>query len=675
VGLEFEYSHLGSQSTYFVQRSWEPRGASGVKEGIRVLRDGKPLDDVDSELWSDFVRSLVPPGVAQLFFFDGEKIKRLAEEETEALALGESIKALLGLDLVERLQADLDVFVARHAKRSARSETALRLAELGVELDRLRRELSIVEEDSGRAREEIGAIESEVLKVEERLAQSGEGLASRREDLRHEEANLTAELAATEKSARELLDGAAPLLMCPRLSERLVRQLEMERIRAEWEVGRARAAEVLALVRARLAASPAHLDDPTTSWMEETLEAVQEELAVEPEEVRSARILHGLSERDRDAMIHALQAGVPALASRFSLLATKLVTVEGELRHSRTRINRVPDSAELGPIITELSTLQEKQARHALTLTLLTEREAAIQKEVSSCERERARLERAELVSQRASTRLTLAAQARDAASDYLRRLTVAKTAELERQALASFQRLSRKDDFVAGLRINPDTFAVSLYDSRGVVIPKPSLSAGEKQIYAISLLWGMAQVSGRPLPMIIDTPLGRLDAYHRTSLVERYFPEAAHQVIVLSTDTEVDPSHYEALRSKTSRWLRFSREADSWLRVLKARTGVTPNILCRIGFALSLDEPGTPDPTKYPEDSDREINRFTLLGEYDATYVSLLRQRLVEDGGPGEADLDVPFRAHMNRGVMLLAARVKSLPDLIADLARPEAD
>lgn len=126
-------------------------------------------------------------------------------------------------------------------------------------------------------------------------------------------------------------------------------------------------------------------------------------------------------------------------------------------------------------------------------------------------------------------------------------------------------------------------------------------------------------------------------------------------------------------------RRLRFCREADSWLRVLRSRTGVTPNILCRMGFALSLDEPGFPNPDAYPEDSGREINRYTLLGEYDAIYVALLRQRVSDDVGTGdtsngEHELDAQFRAHMNRGIMLLAARVKSLPDLLAELARPRA-
>lgn len=569
VGLEFEYSHLGKRSRYFVQRGWEPRGAAGVKEGIRVLRDDEPLDDVDSALWPEFVRSLVPPGVAQLFFFDGEKIKRLAEEDTEASALAESVKALLGLDLVERLQADLDVFSAKQAKRTARGSTAKRLGELEKELRVLGGELSQVEDEIIQTTEEHTELEGAILAVEERLAQGGEGLASRREDLRQQEANLTAELTATEKGARELIEGGAPFLFCQRLGAQLVKQLELEKARREWAVGQERANDAVRTIRARLKASKG-LDSAgskaISQWVDATISEVEAELATEPKAVRGVAILHGLSEADHQACMQTLQVTTPGLAQRLSLQSKKLTALEGELRECRTHLNRAPDSVELAPIVSELSLLQEKQARAALELTLLNERKSGLQKEVAARQRERVRLEKAEAASARASTRLLLAARARDAAGDYLRRLTVAKTQELERQALESFRTLSRKKNFVHAIRINPESFRVTLFDSRGELIPKASLSAGEKQVYAVSLLWGMAKVSGRPLPMIVDTPLGRLDSHHRSNLLTQYFPAAAHQVVVLSTDTEIDRPHYERLRDKTSHAYHLVDE-DGWTR------------------------------------------------------------------------------------------------------------
>jgi DNA sulfur modification protein DndE len=117
---------------------------------------------------------------------------------------------------------------------------------------------------------------------------------------------------------------------------------------------------------------------------------------------------------------------------------------------------------------------------------------------------------------------------------------------------------------------------------------------------------------------------------------------------------------------------VRFSKEADTWLRVLKSRTGVTPNLLCRIGFCVSLEEPGTPDPSRIPEDSEREINRYTLLGQYDSVFAALLKTRLARDGVNMD-DLDEHFRAHMNRGVTLLAGRVKSAADFARVVGKPE--
>lgn len=117
---------------------------------------------------------------------------------------------------------------------------------------------------------------------------------------------------------------------------------------------------------------------------------------------------------------------------------------------------------------------------------------------------------------------------------------------------------------------------------------------------------------------------------------------------------------------------LCFCKEADTWLRVMKSRTDITPNLLCRLGFCMSLEELGIPDPKKYPEDSEREINRYTLLGEYEAVFVSLLRQRLVRDGIKDEL-LDDQFSAHMNRGVLLLQGRLKDLSE-VEDLVHATA-
>jgi DNA sulfur modification protein DndD len=72
--------------------------------------------------------------------------------------------------------------------------------------------------------------------------------------------------------------------------------------------------------------------------------------------------------------------------------------------------------------------------------------------------------------------------------------------------------------------------------------------------IIAIAVLWGLARASARQLPAVIDMPMARLDAAHRRHLVERYFPNASHQVVIFSTDTEVDRRAYQALQPYIAR-------------------------------------------------------------------------------------------------------------------------
>src|SRR5262249_13210533 len=121
--------------------------------------------------------------------------------------------------------------------------------------------------------------------------------------------------------------------------------------------------------------------------------------------------------------------------------------------------------------------------------------------------------------------RTDLAGRALRVLASFEQRLLSQKLEQLRVEFVRCFNRLARKGDIAADVRVNPDTFAVTLIDKNGGEIPKASLSAGEKQVYAVAILWALARTSGRALPMIIDTPLARLDSEHRGNLVNRYFP------------------------------------------------------------------------------------------------------------------------------------------------------
>ena len=113
---------------------------------------------------------------------------------------------------------------------------------------------------------------------------------------------------------------------------------------------------------------------------------------------------------------------------------------------------------------------------------------------------------------------------------------------------------------------------------------------------------------------------------------------------------------------------LRISADAASKLRALRQRTGLTPNLLCRVALMSSLEQ-GPLQGSPYPDEDGSEFNAYTLTGEYGALFSGLLRW--VEDGASPSGELDdatllALMRAHIHRGVGTLSVRAKSPLELL---------
>jgi DNA sulfur modification protein DndD len=123
------------------------------------------------------------------------------------------------------------------------------------------------------------------------------------------------------------------------------------------------------------------------------------------------------------------------------------------------------------------------------------------------------------------------------------------------------YKKLANKKNLVNCIEMDPETLDLTYLNKDGDVVSKERLSAGEKQLMVISLLWSLAICSKKKLPVIIDTPLSRLDSAHRESLITTYFPHASEQTIILSTDSEIDERYYELMQDNVGD--RFTLEYD----------------------------------------------------------------------------------------------------------------
>ena len=108
---------------------------------------------------------------------------------------------------------------------------------------------------------------------------------------------------------------------------------------------------------------------------------------------------------------------------------------------------------------------------------------------------------------------------------------------------------------------------------------------------------------------------------------------------------------------------LRISEKATFRLSQLKGKTGLTPNIICRIAICYSLNDPSIPNPADYDERG-QEINRYSLTGEWDTFFIALVKERCIQDNLDPEEDMYDQLRAHLNRGVFGIFPQIKGLGD-----------
>ncbi len=561
VSLEFEYAYGAEKREYRVKRFWQQCGKA-VDEVLTVSEPHQSSNHFETEHWQDYLNGLLPIGVSQFFFFDGEDIQKLADDSSHDVFLADSIKALLGLNLVERLQSDLRIYSNRLVKRGSPVSVQEEIGAVESVVTSLEVSLSNVTAEKESLQSQIEELSAAITQQEERIAAEGGSYAQSRENLKLQREQLQNEIEELEDEIRVFCDELFPFALAPglleELAERLLKEMELDKWEATnnaltehntavletlgsgnfWE-GVSLSGEQIADIRAKLA--------PLLKTQFER-----------PESLRGFTKLRDRSPSERQQLLKWIDACLNEVPRQAKKLFNALEKAQTELQQVEQALQRVPSDEVLKPLIEKHSELNQ-------TLGQLQKQEQDTEKFVLSLTRQLAeterrleRLRQAKRLDEAHRERQKRVSDVQSVLSKYTTKLTGTKILTLGNTIVEGFNQLSHKRNRIKRVEIHPRTFAVTLYDTYNRPVAKEELSAGEKQIYTTALLWGLAKTSGKVLPMILDTPLGRLDSDHRRLLIERYFPYVSHQVVLLSTDTEVDEHLYELLTPHISHAFRL---------------------------------------------------------------------------------------------------------------------
>ncbi|EJY0700404.1 TPA: DNA sulfur modification protein DndD [Vibrio parahaemolyticus] len=539
IELEFKYSQNGEENTYKVIRGWK----RGKKDNLCLEKDGVQIPELNYEQCQGFLNELIPTGIADLFFFDGEKIAELAEDESGTV-LKTAVRRLLGLDVIAKLKSDLNIFLKKQGS-SALSQS------LKAEMDSLDEKRISHERNAEKLRGEADIVDAQIelvsrdiLSLENKLSQNGGAWAKTREDEQQKVDSLLKEKVELEKQIRMEMETSLPFALAPNAMQRLQTQIKQEQqIKKKQNFGN----ELDSFLETLRSKYPSFDTEMAQN-------AIADSFKAHVGEFDSAKLLLDISDRQANTIDYQLSNLSQESFSRFDKARVRLQKVEEEIDNASNNIARAPEQEQVQELFTDVRGLDKKKEKLIIEYRALLEEAKRELRQALETARQIQKLHDKHKDQSNKDQSISNAQNSILLLEKFGEQLTKARVNQLENEFVQSYKKLARKEDLQLTASINPATFDVELVDEHGIRINRKAMSAGEKQIYAISILEALGRTSGRKLPIIIDTPLGRLDSHHRDKLVENYFPTASHQVVILSTDTEIDRNYTSLIQDDIAR-------------------------------------------------------------------------------------------------------------------------
>lgn len=552
-------------SKLIVKRSWTAGTASEPKprdlsERLVVVRDGKRVSVQNQEIWQDFIRAAIPPGITQFFFFDGEKIQEIAADDHSEVRLKSSLEAALGIQYINRLASDI-VYIKQEERKGFVEISDEDLDFKQSELKREKSKQARKHQERDALRVELDGFKDQLDEARKRFEAAFHVAPESREAMREQEKRRVVaanRLAQVESEIRGLCEKALPFSIAGKLFEGIRRQIEAERESASGEAIKENAAALAKrIVRVVEEPEPIYTERLSAERLAELERRIFRLLKEGDPDADVTKVLD-LSDRDAARVLNRMESLEssdvfllkPLLEEAHNLEAL-LKQLEGAVGQGGALTGTERDLfEELQSVMESCST---QIGRKTEQLRLVEEDILALDKRISEIEVEIEKLYEKHNVSKEKADFIDECDAIASVLNQFVVRLRKNKVHLLQEKTFEMYRLLSSRSGLIKDITIDDRTYEIRITDRNGHEIRKSSMAAGEKEVFAISLLWGLAQTSELKLPIIIDTPLSRLDSTHRDNIVNNYFPNAGEQVIILSTDTEIDTNYYRALKPRLS--------------------------------------------------------------------------------------------------------------------------
>ncbi|XZF74898.1 DNA sulfur modification protein DndD [Bacillus sp. AL-1R] len=525
------------------------------KEYFMVYKNEQFLNEAETDNYFSKLKELFPPKLFDLCLFDGEEISKIINNNELSQYLKELSTIVFNLDLFNNLQSDLTNYLQKEIDEKKFNQTEEELFE-----EQKNKTLIV---------EKIQNIELEIIQLHEKKTQLNELFLSNKksfeihgglkDDQRNELLKKESEIESERKKLNEKVKGFISVFLPFYMNKKLLNE-SLSQIDAEDQ-----------LILFNQASKFLSVSD-----IQDIIEQLDNK-SIQPSQLRSL-ILDKFRPNQQVNTIHNLSPSQRGQVEQISNLIdnenhinyleiiSKNRDLLSEAQEIRKKIATNDKANDFNKMLEEMERITKEISKIEFDLQNLEEMRLNLNNELA--ESEKVILAKETYLKQETRTENTfeMAQNIIKLSQRFQEVQHQKKLQQVQMEATDMLNRLMRKNQYISSIRINSVTFDVKLYNASNEEIEKITLSAGEKEILLLSIIWAMFKCSGRRVPFIFDTLLGRLDNTHKQRVLTDFIPKCGEQVLILSTNSEVNSTQFKLLDEHISKQylLQFNTEEQN---------------------------------------------------------------------------------------------------------------
>ena len=549
IELIFHRKLKGKKQNFKISRAWKQNGTSKIKEMFHVFIDDVYDEDITKD-WENFVDQILPTQVASLFFFDGEKIEQLADLDASKEVLKKAINSLLGLEIIDRLNLDLEEFRKRSVLQLKTDKEQAQIQDVSKELKTLDKDIETLKQKIVKIEDELTKVNYEIKQLDVELSQKGIAYYNKRKEYEINAKEKEIEISDLKQKLIDIAADNSPFLLIEKELKEILNLSKKndtyyERVKEQKVTNK--------LIGSIENFSKENCNDK--NFLNKFNKFLKDKTINQEHNLESIHLFQNLKSEQIDFLINTELKKNREIIEK---LLYQFDSTTENFEKINMIINKIPGDEQITPLIEKQKELKKK------TLILQTKinvvgneisplNNLKVQKNILLKQLLNAKINQ-DLENLDKHRYVEYSDKIKQIINQFQVRALNYHVKKLEKFIFDCFKTLLRKKNLVKKIKIDTNNYELKIYDKKGYEINSENLSAGERQLLAVAILWGLTKASTSVAPTIIDTPLGRLDSTHRTNIVEQYFPQASKQVILLSTDEEINERYLKKINPYLSR-------------------------------------------------------------------------------------------------------------------------